>query len=86
MIPVRLFQVQLARSPILQTESSKLLGNPEKTILGPRLGQDRLQENSGACLVRSGEIPSPRQTSIDKTNDCFTNYERSALDRGCDPP
>ena len=43
---------------------------PKKTIMGPMLGQDRLQKSSGGCLVRSGEIPSPRQTSIDKTNDC----------------
>ena len=37
-------------------------------------------------LVRSGEIPSPRQTSIDKTNDCVMKSERSALVRGSDPP
>ena len=37
-------------------------------------------------MVRSGEIPSPRQTSIDKTNDCVMNSERNALVRGSDPP
>ena len=35
---------------------------------------------------RSGEIPSPRQTSIDKTNDCALKSERGALVRGFDPP
>ena len=50
------------------------------------LGQDRLQKNSGGCLVRSGEIPSPRQTWIDKTDDCVMNSERGALVRGSDPP
>ena len=37
-------------------------------------------------LVRSGEIPSPRQTSLDKTYDCAMKYERGALVRGSDPP
>ena len=37
-------------------------------------------------LVRSGEIPSPRQTSIDKTNDCVMKSERGALVRDSDPP
>ena len=37
-------------------------------------------------LVRSGEIPSPRQTSMDKTNDCAMKSERGALVRGSDPP
>ena len=58
----------------------------KKQNLGPVLGQHRLEKNSGGCLVRSGEIPSPRQTSIDKTNDCIMNYEQSALVRGSDPP
>ena len=30
-------------------------------------------------LVRSGEIPSPRQTSIDQNNDCAVKSERGAL-------
>ena len=37
-------------------------------------------------LVRSGEIPSPPQTSIDKPNDCAMKSERGALVRGSDPP
>ena len=36
--------------------------------------------------VRSGGIPSPRQKSIDKTNDCAMKSERGALVRGSDPP
>ena len=37
-------------------------------------------------LIRSGEIPSPRQTSNDKTNDCTMESERDVLIRGSDPP
>ena len=37
-------------------------------------------------FVRSGEISSPRQTSIDKTNDCAMKSKRGALVRGSDPP
>ena len=50
------------------------------------LGQDRPEKNSPKCFVRNGEIPSPRQTSIDKTNDCVMKSERGALVRGSDPP
>ena len=37
-------------------------------------------------FARSGEIPSPGQTSMDKTNDCAVKSERGALVRGADPP
>ena len=37
-------------------------------------------------FVRSSEIPSPGQTSIDKTNDCAMKSERGALVSGSDPP
>ena len=37
-------------------------------------------------LIRSGENPSLRQTSIDKTNDSAMKSERGALVRGSDPP
>ena len=37
-------------------------------------------------LLRNGEIPSPRQTSIDKKNDCAMKSERGALVRGFDTP
>ena len=50
------------------------------------LGQERPEKNPAKCLIRSGEIPSPRQTSIDKTNDCVMSSERDALVRGSDPP
>ena len=35
-------------------------------------------------LVRSGEIPSPRQTSINQTNDRAMKSERGVLVRGYD--
>ena len=50
------------------------------------LGQDRPEKNSPKRFIRSGEIPSPRQTSIDKANDYVMNSERGALTRGSDPP
>ena len=50
------------------------------------LGQDRPEKNSAKCLIRSGEIPSPRQTSIDKTNDYVMKSVRGVLIRGSDPP
>ena len=43
------------------------------------LGQDRPEKNSAICLVRSGEIPSPRETSIDKPTICVMKSERGAL-------
>ena len=45
------------------------------------LGQDPPEKNLAKCFIRSGGIPSPRQTSIDKTNDCVTISERGALVR-----
>ena len=50
-------------------KNQNLLKSPKKANLGPMLGQHRREKSSGGCLVRSGEIPSPWQTSIDKTND-----------------
>ena len=43
-------------------------------------------EKLSQMLIRSGQIPSPRQTSIDKTNDWAMASERGALVRGSDPP
>ena len=37
-------------------------------------------------FAQSGEIPSPGQASIDKTNDCAMKSERGALVRGSDTP
>ena len=49
------------------------------------LGQNQPEKNSAKCFIRSGDIPSPRQTPMDKTNDCVMNSERGALVRGSDP-
>ena len=59
---------------------------PRKLIPGPILGQDRPEKTQAKSFVRSGEIPSPGQKSIDKTNDCAMKSERGALLRGSDPP
>ena len=56
-------------------KSFKLVKNPEKRIPGPILGEKQM-------FVRSGGIPSPGQTSIDKKNDCAIKSERGALVRG----
>ena len=50
------------------------------------LGQDRPEKNSANRLTRSGEIPSPRQTSIDGTNDSVINPERGAPYRSSNTP
>ena len=52
---------------------------------GPILGQDEPEKNS-QMFARSGEIPSPGHTSMDKTNDCGVKSERGALVRRSDPP
>ena len=58
----------------------------KKTIPGPILGQDGPEKKLSHMFVRSREIPSPGQTSIDKTNDCAMKSERGAPVRGSDPP
>ena len=85
-IHVIIFQVHLAMGTFLKTARSELLKNPEKNILGPMSGHDRLQKNLGGCFSPSGDNPSPRQRPIDKNNDCVLNSERSALGSGSDPP
>ena len=52
------------------------------------LGQPRSawEKLSDMKLIWNGEIPSPRQTSIDKTNDCDMKSERGALVRDSNPP
>ena len=80
-IPVINFQLACYEHNILK-ESSELEENSEETAVGPIFAQNRLHSRklrSGGCLDRSSGIPSPRQTSIDRTNDCVTNSERSAL-------
>ena len=73
----------------MSTNLRKKLSNFQKTrkkkILGrfwAKIGQRKL----GQIFARSGEIPSPGQTSMDKTNDCAVKSERGALVRGSDPP
>ena len=63
----------------------KLFKNPEKKNPGRVLGQDR-PEKTQPNVHSNGEIPSPRQTSIDKTNNCAMKSEWGALVRGSDPP
>ena len=50
------------------------------------VGKIGLRKTQSKCSVQSGEIPSARQTTIDKTNDCVMKSERGALVRGSDPP
>ena len=79
--------VPLAMSTNHRKKSSKLLNKTRKENPGQILGQDRPEKNSAKCyVIRSGEIPSPRRTSIDKNNDCAMKSERGALARGSDPP
>ena len=78
--------VPLALSTNLRKQSFKLFKNPEKKkILGRSWAKIGLRKCS-QMLIRSGEIPSPGQTSIDKTNDFDMKSERGALVRGSDPP
>ena len=56
----------------------------KKSFLGrswAKIGLEKLSQ----MLIGSDEIPSPRQTSIDTTNDCAMKSERGALVRGSDP-
>lgn len=48
-------------------------------IPGSVLGRHRPEENPAKCLIRSGDVLSPRQTSIDNTNDCVMKSQRGAL-------
>ena len=57
----------------------------KKSFLGRSWAKIGLRKLS-QMLFRSDEIPSPRQTSIDKTNDSAMKSERGALVRGSDPP
>ena len=50
------------------------------------LGQDQPETNSAKRLIRSAEIPSPRQTSNDKTDDCVMKSERGAFVKVSNPP
>ena len=80
-MPAKRFLYRSLSAQISEKIRFKLFKNPDKkkswADLGPQLSQ---------MFVRSGEIPSPRQTSIDETNDCAMESERGALVRGSDPP
>ena len=77
--------VPLAMSTNLDKKVPDLKKKREK-IAGQMLGQDQPENTPAKCLFRRGEIPSPRQTSIDQTNECIMKSEWGALFRGSDPP
>ena len=70
----------------LRKQSFKFLKLPPKSNSWADLGPRSTWEKFSQMLVRSGEIPSPRQTSIDKTNDCAMKSEQGVLVRGSDHP
>ena len=70
----------------LQNKSFKLFENPPKKNSLADLGPRSAREKHSQMFARSGEMPSPGQTSIDKTNDCAMKPERGALVGGSDPP
>ena len=71
----------------LHTKTFKLSKKKEeKKKPGQTLAQGRPDKSSAKCSFRSGEIPSPRQTSIDQSNDCVMTSERGALVRGSELP
>ena len=67
-------------------KSSNFSKTPKKNHSWEDLGPRSAWEKVSQIFIRSGEIPSLRQTSIDKTNDCAMKSERGALVRGPDPP
>ena len=85
-MPAIRFMCRSLWAQIFKKQSSKLEKNNEKNNswadVGPRSAWEKLSQ----MLIRSDEIPSPRQTSIDKINDCAMKSERGALVRGSDPP
>ena len=82
--------VPLTMGANLRKKCFKLFKNPEKNHswadLGPRSAWEKLSQMLIYVFVRSGEIPSPGQTSSDKNNDCAMKSERGAPVRGSDPP
>lgn len=65
----------LATSTILQTNSSKIWKKPEKISLGQCIVS---KKDSLVAGSKRREIPSPRQPSTDKTENCVVNSERGA--------
>ena len=60
-------------------------GKPHFFFSGADVGPRSASEKLTRMFSRSGEIPSPRQASIDKTCDCFMTRVL-LLYRGSDPP
>ena len=77
--------VPLAMSTNIEKNKFQTLKKKRKKYsladVGPRSAWQKLSP----MLIRSGEIPSPRQISMDKDNDCAMKSERAALVRGSDP-
>ena len=69
-----------------QQKNQTLKEKKEKQFLAGCWGKIGLRNTRRNVFIRSGEIPSPRQTSVDKTNDCSMKSELGALVRGSDPP
>ena len=80
------FSVPLAMSTNLRNFVFKIIKNAEKSNSWADIGPKSAWEKLSQMLIRSGEIPSPRQTSIDKNNDYAMKSEWGALVRGSDPP
>ena len=82
--PARIVQNKLLlMSAILPTKTSKLLEKPRKTQVCGRCWAKICLKTQAE--VPSGEVPSLRKTSIDKTNNCLMNSGQGALVRGSDP-
>ena len=69
---------------IHQKETELRKRSEKKTIPCGMLWQDGREKDSAIYLIRRGETPSPRLTSIDETNDCVMKSERGALVKGPD--
>ena len=67
--------VPFAMSTNLQNEIPHFPKKTNQTMPRQILGQNQPEKNSAKCFIRSGDIPSPRQTPMDKTNDCVMNSE-----------
>ena len=81
-VPLAMIWVQIFTQKLLNFPKKK----KKKKKTGQTLAQGRPDKSSAKCSFRSGEIPSPRQTSIDQSNDCVMTSERGALVRGSELP
>ena len=62
--------VPLAMSTNLYKTQKKTSKLTKKTAPDRKLGQGRPEKHSATCLIPSDEIPSSRQTSIEKADEC----------------